>query len=200
MNTLDLDTGSVLGIEQDRTQVRVAGVENLRTSEFVPPPLTVAIENAVAVDLDVFTTPFPKHEAVLEGMGKGVLLPIGRVVCELDFALEVDMNVVEEGQVERLANNKGFVLGQIESSAVVGLFETVEEVVGNVISVVLRGPDGDCLPAMAAALECIRMFLLELREGARDAGGELGGRECRDGGGHEGCEGEELHGGSREGN
>lgn len=194
VNTLELETGSVLGVEQNRAQVRVAGIEDLQAGELIPPPLTVAVENSAAVDLDVLAAPFPKHEAVLEWVGKGVFLPVGRIVGELDLALEVDLDVVEEGQIERLSDDEGLALGEVEGATVVGLLETAEEVVGDIVGVGLGGPDGDSLPAMRlAALGCVRVFLLELGERVRDAGGELRGREGRNDGGREGCEGEELH-------
>lgn len=65
MDTLDIKTSSILGIEEDRAKIGVILVENLLAGELVPPPLTVTVQNTLSVDLDALTTPLPEHDGVL---------------------------------------------------------------------------------------------------------------------------------------
>lgn len=53
MQTSDLDIGGVVGQEQNGPVVVVIGIENLVAREAVPPCLTVTIDDAGAVYLDV---------------------------------------------------------------------------------------------------------------------------------------------------
>ena len=106
MNPLNRQARGILGIKQNGAEIVVGRVEYLAPGKFVPPPLPIAVENAITVDLDVLSTPFPKHEAVLEGVTERIGLPVGRVIGELDLAVELDVNIVQEGQVEGFANDK----------------------------------------------------------------------------------------------
>ena len=45
--------------------------------------MTITIESAIAENLDVFATPFPKGDRLLEWMPEVVALPVLDVVCEL---------------------------------------------------------------------------------------------------------------------
>lgn len=143
MDALDIQVGRVLGVKQDGPQVLVVRRQDLEPRELVPPPLTVAVQRAVAKDLDVLAAPFPEHDAVLEGVAEGILLPKGRVVGELDLAVELDMDVVEERQVQRLANNVGAAAGEADCATVVGTLERIEELVGDIIRVVGGRSEGD---------------------------------------------------------
>jgi hypothetical protein len=67
---------------------------------------------------------------------EGILLPKGRVVGELDLAVELDMDVVEKRQVQGLANDVGAAAGEAESTTAVGTFEGVEKLVGDIVRVV----------------------------------------------------------------
>jgi len=99
MDPLDIQVGRILGIKQDGPQVVVVRRQDLEPRELVPPPLTIAVQRPVAKDLNVLATPFPEHDAVLEGVMKGILLPKGRVVGKLDLAVELDLDVVEKRQI-----------------------------------------------------------------------------------------------------
>lgn len=68
--------------EQDRSQsVNVLGVE-------IVPDLTVAIEHATAIDIDIFASELEEGRCILEDLGEAVGLPVVRVICELDVALD----------------------------------------------------------------------------------------------------------------
>lgn len=65
MDALDFQVGGVFSVEEDRAQVLVIGVEDLQTIKLVPPPLAIAVQNTLTVDLDIFPSPFPEHDRVL---------------------------------------------------------------------------------------------------------------------------------------
>lgn len=125
VDALKSQAGSVLSIEQDGPQILVGGIEDLQAGELVPPPLAIAVEHAAAVDLDVLAAPLPEHQAVLEGVVEGIGLPVRGVVGEFDFAIQLDVDVVQEGQVQRLADHEGFALGEEQSTAIVCVLETL---------------------------------------------------------------------------
>lgn len=136
VNALHAEVCGILRIEQDRSEVLVIRVQNLQTGELVPPPLAVPIENSLAVDGNVVTSPLPEHERVLEGMRERIGLPVWRVVGELHFAIPVHVDVVEEGQVKRLAEYEDLVLGKVQSAAVVRLMQALEKVVSDIVGVI----------------------------------------------------------------
>lgn len=69
--------------EQDRAQdVDVLSIE-------VVPYLTIAVQHAAAVDVDVFTTNLEKRRGVLVNLVESVVLPVVRVVGKLNVALDV---------------------------------------------------------------------------------------------------------------
>lgn len=53
METRDLDVGSVIGEEEDWAVVFVFRVKNFSAREAIPPRLTVAIDDARTVNLDI---------------------------------------------------------------------------------------------------------------------------------------------------
>ena len=85
MNSLNIQASSILGIEENRTEIRVGCVENLLTSELwiwsvvvwsdvimgltVLPPLSIAVQNTLSIDPDVLAAPLPEHNGVLQYVG-----------------------------------------------------------------------------------------------------------------------------------
>ena len=65
VNSLNIQTGGVLGVEENGTEVLVRLVQNLFTGKLVPPSLTVSVQHSVTVDLDVLASPLPEHDRVL---------------------------------------------------------------------------------------------------------------------------------------
>lgn len=65
VNALDINTSSILGVEEDRSEVGIVLVENLLAGELVPPSLTVTVQNTLSVDLDLLAAPLPEHDRVL---------------------------------------------------------------------------------------------------------------------------------------
>jgi len=55
----------------------------------VVPNLSVAVEHASAVDVDVFATQLEESGRVLERLEEGVCLPVVRVIGELDVCLDI---------------------------------------------------------------------------------------------------------------
>lgn len=83
----------------------------------------LALDNSLAIDLDVLTTPLPEHDRLLERVVPGILLPVLNVIRKLisclvyatpdregnsypNLAIQVNMNVIEPCQVQGLSNNK----------------------------------------------------------------------------------------------
>ena len=113
---------------------------------------------------------------------EGIGLPERRVIGELDLAVQPDVDVVEEGQVKRLADHVRLALGQVKGASVVGILEALQELIGDVVGVVGRRPDPHRFPGAGAA-RLIRVLHTELGERPRDTGWELDGREYTSSGG-----------------
>ena len=76
------------GAEQDRTEDQwVLSVE-------VVPYLPVAVERATAIDIDIFAAELEEGRRILECLVKAVGLPIVCVVCKLDCALDLNVDVL----------------------------------------------------------------------------------------------------------
>lgn len=171
MDALHGKPRGILGIEQDRTEVSVLAIENLTTAKLVPPPLAVTVESTSSVNLDILSTPLPEHDGVLERMVEGIILPVLGVVGELDLSVKTDMDVVQEGQVQRLANDILLALGEQQGATMHSLFKTLEELIRDIVGVVLGGSDLDYSPAEFSGL--VRMLCAKLLDGPGDAGGDL---------------------------
>lgn len=63
------------------------GVDVLRVK--VIPDLAIAIESAATVNIDVFATQLEKGCGVLVGVVESVLLPVVRVIGELNCSLDI---------------------------------------------------------------------------------------------------------------
>lgn len=213
VEALHRQASRVLGVEQDRTQVSVVRVKNpsncqqfrtpseynagdlLKTGELVPPPLAIAVENTLSVQLHLVATPLPEHDGILERVGEGILLPVGSVVGELDLTLPVNVHIVQPGQVERLADDEGLVSGEVERAAVVGLLQTLDKLIRDVVQVVLGGADGVGLAVAVLSALLVRVLLAKLLDVTRNAGRKLnraGERSASSGQGGE--EGRDSHG------
>jgi RNA-binding protein YhbY len=68
--------------ENGTEDIDVLGVE-------IVPHLTVTIEHATPIHIDIFTTKLEKGGRILESLVEGVGLPIVRVIGKLDVALDV---------------------------------------------------------------------------------------------------------------
>lgn len=85
--------------------------------------MPLALNNSLAIDLDVLTSPLPEHDRLLEGVVPGILLPVFNVIRKLfscsvyamlnreensypNLSVQVDMNVIEPCQVQSLSNDK----------------------------------------------------------------------------------------------
>lgn len=80
--------------EQDRAQdVNVFSIE-------VVPDLTIAVQHAAAVDVDVFATNLEKRSCVLVNLVESVVLPVVRVVGKLDVALDVYDELISQSLTE----------------------------------------------------------------------------------------------------
>lgn len=65
--------------------------QNFTSCKTIIPSLPITVKNTTAEDLDVFTSPFPKRDGLLEWMVEVVALPVSNVVCELLFLASVVM-------------------------------------------------------------------------------------------------------------
>lgn len=196
MDPLDTQIRRVLGIEQHRPQVRIVRVEDLVARELVPPPLPVPVEGALAEDAHPAAAPLPEHDGVLERVRERRALPVRRVVGEADLPVQPHLHVVQEGQVQRPADDEGLARREVQRPAVVGLLQGGPEGRRDVVRVVAAGPDGHDGPAVVAIGRAVRVFLSELGHGAGDSWRE-GVDCCRREGGcpEEGRGSGDLHGG-----
>ena len=118
----------------DRAAVQTDGAEQDGPEDVdvgrvqIVPDLAVAVEEATAVDVDVGAAELEEGGDVLEHLAEGVGLPVIRIVCELDVALDVEVDVLEEGQVEGGADDIARALGEDDVAAVVALVYRVEDV------------------------------------------------------------------------
>lgn len=88
-----------------------------------------------------------------------------------NLAIQVNMNVIQPGKVEYLANDERLSLGQVERAAIVGLHDTVQELLRYIIPVVLRRADSDGLAAVMSRRQ-VAMLVAELEHIAWYAGGQ----------------------------
>jgi hypothetical protein len=55
----------------------------------------------------------------------------------LNFTFQLDLNIVQEAQVELLANHVGLALLQEQTASVVSMLDAPEEIVGDIVLVIL---------------------------------------------------------------
>lgn len=94
-----------------------------------------------AVDPHVVTSELEEGRDVLEDEAEGVGLPIVCVVREQDAALDVDVDVLQEGPVHSSADGVCLVLGEDNMAAVIAVVEGCEDmlrVVGHSITMRLH--------------------------------------------------------------
>ena len=71
---------------------------------------------------------------------------MGNSTPYLDFTFQLHLNVVQEAQVQLLANNVRLALLQQQPTPMVGLLDAPEKVRRDIIGIVLRRTDRDCSP------------------------------------------------------
>lgn len=87
---------------------------------------------------DELATPDSEGNALLERIVEVVGLPVLDVIGIFELAIDVDVDVVEEAEVEFLSDNVFVVLLQVHKTSMIGFFECPEEVSTDVICVVFR--------------------------------------------------------------
>ena len=112
------------------------------------------------------------RETNLERMGKRVLLPVRGIIGELDLTLEMDVDVIQPGKIKRLANDVSLSLGQVQSTTLVGLLETIVELGRDIIQVIVRRPDGEA-GALGIAWCLVRVLVTELVDAPGNSGWKL---------------------------
>lgn len=63
----------------------------------------------------------------LERMSEGILLPVSSVIGKLNLTIQMDVNIVQEGKIQRLSNDISVTLGEVKSASIVGLLQTLVE-------------------------------------------------------------------------
>jgi hypothetical protein len=137
-----------------RTPLECYAHQNFHASKGIVPLLAIAIESTLSEDLDILTTPHPESDRSLERVVEVVCLPVVDIVGELlmsgqfnqsqswaiylHFTLQLHLNIIQEAEVELLANDIGLPLLQEKSAAVVGCLDSPKEVIRNIVSVALR--------------------------------------------------------------
>lgn len=89
----------------DAYEHRPLGIDVLRIQ--VVPDLTLSIERTSAKDFNARATELEEGGGILEAQRKGIGLPVVGVVCEEDCTSNVDLDVLEKGQVHRFAHGVG---------------------------------------------------------------------------------------------
>lgn len=110
----------------------------------------------------------------LERVLESIRLPIRGIVGELDLALEMDMNIVQPRQVQRLANHVSVALGKVEGATMVRLLQALVKSIRDIIFLILGRTDGD-LFAVVEGGSLPRMLGSELGNVSWHAGRELDG-------------------------
>lgn len=93
------------------------------------PDLTVAVEEASAIDIDIISTELEECCGILEDLLESVCLPVVGVVGELNVALNVDVDVVEIGQVQCCTNHILLTFRENDMATVVALVNSGKNVV-----------------------------------------------------------------------
>lgn len=119
--------------------------QNLAAGKAVIPCLTIAVHRSFTIDLDVFATPDHEGDALLEGVVEIVVLPIFNIVSELETlcqrassrsdlsthlqcTIELDINIVQDREINLLANDVCLSFFEVHKTAVLCLFESPDEV------------------------------------------------------------------------
>ena len=109
----DKSTVQANGSEEDGAQGRDVGRIQ------IVPDLTVAVESAATVDVDVFPAQLEEGGGVLEDLLEGIGLPVVRIVGELHVALDVEVDMLKEREVKGGADYVARVLGEDDMAAIV---------------------------------------------------------------------------------
>ena len=125
--------------------------------------MSVTVENTIpslTVDLDLLAAPDPESDGPLEVVVKVVLLPVLDVVRELDFSIKPQVHIVQEAQIELLTDHVGRALLQVNSTSVVGLLESPQQVRRDVVGVILGSPDSHPVAILGLAATPLVLVVL----------------------------------------
>ena len=116
--------------------------------------MTVAIQGASSVHVDVGAAELEEGGGILEHLLERIGLPVVRVVCELNGSLDIysrvssgnmtripqhtKIDIVEEGKVQRCSNREVLVFGENHVAAVIALLDSVEDVLGIIFAMSAR--------------------------------------------------------------
>ncbi len=81
---------------------------------------------------------------------------------DLQLAVDLDVDVLEEAQIQLLANDVLLALLQVQQTAVVGLLDRREEVVADVVAVMLGRADRDLLAVLLDGIAPVVLGRLRL--------------------------------------
>lgn len=94
----------------------------------VIPDLAVAVESATSINVDVLTTKLEESGCVLKDLLEGVGLPIVRVVREEDVALNVQVDMLQEREIQCRANEVGLVGWKDDMTAMVAFMKSSQDI------------------------------------------------------------------------
>ena len=111
------------------------------------PDLAVTIEETTTVDIDIISSELEEGGGILEDLLESVCLPVVCVVGELDVTLDIEIDMVEVGQVQCCADHILLTLRENDMTAVVALVNGRKNVV-RVVShaVIVRADVTDSVP------------------------------------------------------
>jgi hypothetical protein len=139
------------GTEEDRPQnIDVFGVQ-------IVPNLTIAVESTTTINVNIVTTELEESGSILEGLVKCVLLPVIRVVGELNCALNVcsfyqlttsllrgglrwltKINMVEECKIKCGTNGELLIFWKDNMAAIVARFDGFQDACRVICSISTR--------------------------------------------------------------
>jgi hypothetical protein len=93
--------------------------------------LAVAVKHtstSFGVDLDLLAAPDDPGDGFLEVVVEVIRLPVLDIVRELEFTIKLQVNVVQEAQIQLLANHVRGAFLKVHGAALVGLVESPQQV------------------------------------------------------------------------
>lgn len=118
--------------KEDRSQdVNVLSIQ-------IIPDLTIAVEETTTIDIDIISSQLEESCGILEDLLESICLPVVCVVGELDITLDIEIDMVEVGQVQCCADHVFLALGENDMTAIVALVDgrkNVVRIVGHAVVV-----------------------------------------------------------------
>ena len=109
--------------EEDRSEnVYVLSIQ-------IIPDLAVAVKETTTIDVHIISTELEECGGVLEDLLESVRLPVVCVVGELDVTLNIEIDMVEVGQVQCCTDHVLLTLGENDMTAVVAFVDGRKDVV-----------------------------------------------------------------------